>query len=343
MNRLTKAHSFRAPLWGVLGILLLFLTACGPDENHGRVKGTLEGISTATIQAVAEDLDGRTDTIELKKSSFTYEREVKRPVVLTLIYPNFTTTTLVLGPGETVKIKGDANKLSELEIDGNEDNRLLTEFRKHSAGKSPTEKAREAATFIRSHAKTLAAVILFREFFADVENIENSTTASLLTELEKGHPKDSTVQAMVKRLRPILANTPGQQVPTFSAKDLKGKTVTDATYRGKAFLIVIGGYYDGHFYTIANKIHDLREKVDTTRLSYLFISLDPSKEVCERNITYTPLPGHMVCDEKSFDSPFAAKFGPRFFPGNILVGKDGKIKARDIPANDWVERIPGLL
>lgn len=343
MKRLTQAHSFRAPLWGVLGILLLFLTACGPDKDHGRLKGTLEGINSATIQAVAEDLDGRTDTIELKKGSFTYEREVARPVILTLIYPNFTTTTLVLGPGETVKLKGDANKLSELEIDGNDDNRLLTEFRKHIAGKSPNEKAREAATFIRSHASTLAAVVLFREFFAGVEVIEENPTASLLTELEKGHPKDSVVKLMATRLRPVLATAPGQQAPTFSVKDIKGKTISNATYSGKAYLVVIGGYYDGDFYTIANKIHDLREKVDTTRLSYLFISLDADKEMCQRNITYTPLPGHMVCDGKAFDSPFAAKFGPRFFPGNLLVGKDGKIKARDIPASDWVERIPTLL
>lgn len=326
-------------LWGIL----LFLTACGPDKNHGRIKGKLEGINSAIIQAVAEDIDGRIDTIELKKGAFTYDREVASPVVLTLIYPNFTTTTLVLGPGETVKLKGDASKLSELEIDGNDDNRLITEFRKHAAGKSATEKAREAATFIRSHAGSRAALILFREFFADVEVIEENPTASLLTELEKAHPKDSSVTAMAKRLRPIIATAPGQPAPTFSGKDIKGKTVSNATYRGKACLVVIGGYYDGHFYTIASKIKGLTEKVDTTRLSYLFVSLDPQKATCERNTTYTPLPGHMICDGKAFDSPFVKTFGARSFPGNILIGKDGKIKARDIPATEWVDRIPGLL
>lgn len=343
MKRLTKALSFRAPLWGVLGAILLFITACGPDKDHGRIKGTLDGINTATIQVVAEDLDGRVDTIELKKGSFTYEREVAAPIILTLVYPNFTTTTLVLGPGETVKLKGDANKLSELEIDGNDDNRLITEFRKHVAAKSPTEKAREAATFIRSHAGTLAAIILFREFFAGAEVIEANPTASLLAELEKAHPKDTIVKAMAARLRPLFDVAPGKQAPTFSVKSVKGKTVSNATYSGKAYLVVIGGYYDGHFYTIASKVKDLKEKVDTTHLSYLFVSLDTDPETCERNVTYTPLPGHMVCDGKSFESPIAKKFAPRFIPGNILVGKDGKIKARDIPADDWAERIPGLL
>lgn len=343
MRKFTKALSFRAPLWGVLGILILSLAACGPDKNHGRIKGTLDGINSATIQAVAEDVDGHVDTIELKKGSFTYEREIAAPSIITLVYPNFTTTTLVLGPGETVKVKGDANKLSELEIDGNDDNRLITEFRKHIAAKSPTEKTREAATFIRSHAATRAAIIIFREFFAGAEVIEENPTASLLAELEKAQPKDSIVKAMAARLRPIFSVTTGKQAPTFSAKDLKGKTVSNATYSGKAYLVVVGGYYDGHFYTIANHVRDLKAKVDTTRLSYLFVSLDADPETCERNVTYTPLPGHMVCDGKSFDSPIAKKFAPRFFPGNILVGKDGKVKARDIPAHEWAERIPGLL
>lgn len=343
MKKLTKAHSFRTSLRGVLGIIVLLLSACGPDKDHGRIKGSLDGINTATIQAVAEDLNGVIDTIELKKGTFTYERNLPRPVILTLIYPNFTTTTLVLGPGETVKLKGDANKLGELEIDGNDDNRLLTEFRKHIAGKSPTEKAREAATFIRSHANTLAAVALFREFFSHAETIEQNPTASLLDELEKGHPKDSIVKAMASRLRPILATAPGQQAPTFSAKDIKGKTVTNASYRGKAYLVVIGAYHDGHFYAIGNKLHDLRERVDTTRLDYLFVSLDADKQTVERNISYTPLPGHIIWDGKAYDSPLAAKFGTRFFPGNLLIGKDGKIKARDIPTSEWVERIPGLL
>lgn len=343
MNKLTKAHSFRAPFWGVLGILILFLTACGPDKSHGRVKGSLEGINTAIIQAVAEDVNGRIDTIQLKKGSFTYERKVTAPVILTFIYPNFTTTTLVLGPGETVKLKGDASKLSELEIDGNDDNRLITEFRKHVAGKSDKEKAREAATFIRSHAKSLAALVLFREFFSNTEVIEENPTASLLTELEKAHPKDSIITAMATRLRPILAAAPGQPAPTFSTKDINGKTISSATYRGKAYLVVIGGYYDGHFYTIASNIKDLSQKVDTTRLSYLFISLDPDKGTCERNTTYTPLPGRIICDGKAFDSPFIKTFGVRSYPGNILIGKDGKIKARDIPATDWVDRIPELL
>lgn len=343
MKRLTKALSFRASLWGVLGALLLFFTACGPDENHGRVKGTLEGINSATIQAVSEELDGRIDTIELRKGAFTYDREVADPVIITLIYPNFTTTTLVLGPGETVKLKGDASKLSELEIDGNDDNRLLTAFRKHSAGKSPTEKAREAATFIRSHAGSLAAIILFREFFADVETIEHNPTASLLTEIEKAHPKDSVITAMAARLRRVLATVPGQTAPAFSVKDIKGKTVSNATYRGKACFVIIGAYNDGHFYSAADKVKALAQKVDTTRLSYLFVSLDASKSTCIRNTEYTPLPGRMVCDEKCFDSPLVETFGARFFPDNLLIGKDGKIKARDIPLNDWAERIPGLL
>lgn len=352
MNRPSQA-AVSAPrprrIWSGAGLvcffsaILLLVAACGPDKEHGRVKGSIEGINDTRIQAYVEGTSGRIDTITVKGGKFTYERPLTAPAILTLVYPNFTSTTLVVGPGETVKVNGSASSLSVLDIDGNDDNRLLTEFRKRINGKSVSEQHREAATFIRSHAKSLAAVVLFREFFAQERVIESNPTASLLAELKKAQPKNVIVQQMAEYLRPQLETAPGQKFPSFAVVDIKGDSLRTSDLKGKAFLVSVGSYGDGYFYNVKRHASDLRLRVDTTAFSLIFVSLDNDQKLCERNFTYTPLPGHLVCDGQAFESPLVKSFGVRFVPGNFLVGKDGIIKARDIPADEWAKTIPALL
>lgn len=328
---------------GLLLALSILFAACGPDKEHGRVKGAIKGINDTRIQAYVEGLDGKIDTIDVKKGKFTYERALKEPVILTFIYPNYTSTSLVLGPGETVKIKGDANSLNTLDIDGNDDNRLITEFRKHTAGKSDSEQRREAATFVRSHPKTLAAVILFREYFANERTIEENPTASLLEELEKAQPRNALVTQMAEHLHPILATAPGKPFPQFAAVDVKGDSIRSADLNGKGALVVVGGYLDGYFYNMKRHATDLKARVDTTAFKFVFISLDNDKALCKQDATYTPLPGPVICDGKSFESPLVKKLGLRYVPTVFVIGKDGLIKARDIPMEEWAKTVPSLL
>lgn len=330
-----------------VGLFLLLLASCGPDGSHGRVKGSLSGISEADIIAFVDDTivggQGTADTIKIKRGSFSYDREVDRPTILTLIYPNFSTTSLVIEPGKTVKLKGDANRLSEIEVDGTEDNNLLTEFRKHTHGKRDAEVQREAATFIRTHAKTTAAVLLFRDLFANAEVVEANPAESLLGELKKAQPKSPSVQQLDYRLKPLLATAPGKKLPAFTATTTDGKSISSDNYDGKNVLIVFCAQWDASFYNIKRHARELDDNVTSGKLSFLFISLDTDKKQLLTSNEYDPLPGRIAFDGKGLSSPLVRQLGMRYLSGSLLVGSDGKIKARDIPCADWVSKIPALL
>lgn len=323
------------------------MAACGPDSTHGRVEGKLEGINQADILVYVEDSvsgdPGRVDTITIKRGKFSYDREVHKPAIVTFLYPNFSTTTFVMHPGGTVKLKGDANRLSEIEVDGNEDNLLLTEFRQHTNGKADVEVRREAATFIRSHAASQAAIVLFREYFANVEKIEQNPTESLLKELVKAQPKHPVVLSMEQRLSPLLKCLPGAKLQDFTSTDTDGKTIKSTDYKGKPLLIVFCAQWDGGFYQMKRKARDLRDQIPSDRLAMLFISLDGDKENIIRANSYDPLPGKILFDGKSLQSPLVRTLGMRYVNGNLLVGRDGKIIARDIPVDQWTDRIQALL
>lgn len=339
--------------------MLLVVAACGPDGRHGRVKGNIDGINEADIIAYVEDVDlakaaataddnvsddlSCTDSIKMKRGSFSYDRAITQPTILTLLYPNFSTTSLVIEPGKTVKIKGDGNRLSELEVDGNEDNNLLTEFRKHIAGKRDTEVKREAATFIRTHAKTLAAVVLFRDYFATAEIIESNPTESLLAELQKAQPKSTIIKRLAERLKPMLATAPGKKLPSFAGPNFDGGTISSSNYSGKNLLIVFCAQWDGTFYSLKRSANELDQSVDAGDLSILFVSLDTDRKALESATSYEKLPGKIIFDGKALDSPLVEKLGMRYIGGSLLVGPDGTIIDRDIPHKDWKNRIPSLL
>lgn len=331
----------------LLFFILALLASCGPDGSHGRVKGTLSGISEADIIAFVDDTivggSGLADTVKVKRGSFSYDREVDRPTILTLIYPNFSTTSLVLEPGKTAKLKGDANRLSEIEVDGTEDNNLLTEFRKHTHGKRDAEVQREAATFIRTHAKTTAAVLLFRDLFANAEVVESNPTESLLAELTKAQPKSPSVQYLNYRLKPLLATAPGKKLPAFTTTTIDGKSISSGDYSGKNVLIVFCAQSDASYYNVKRHARELDKNVASGKLSYLFISFDTDKRHILSSNEYDPLPGRIAFDGKGLGSPLIRQLGMRYISGSLLVGSDGKIKARDIPCADWVNKIPALL
>lgn len=327
-------------------VLLLFLLAsCGPDKHHGRVKGTLAGIDQAVVLAYVDGTEagGSVDSVDVRRGSFSYDREITEPTVLTLLYPNFSSTNLVIEPGKTVKLKGDANRLSEIEVDGNEDNLLLTEFRKHTLGKRDAEVKREAATFIRSHAATLAAVTLFREHFASVEVIEQNPTESLLADLQKVQPDTPEVKLLAQRLKPLIRTAPGQHLPEFTATSTDGAKVNSSAYAGKNLLIVFCAQWDGTFYTLKRHSRELLDNTPIGKLTMLFVSFDADKDLLLSANSYDPLPGKILFDGKALHSPLVGTLGMRFIGGSLLVGPDGKIKARDIPSEQWLEKIPALL
>ena len=119
--------------------LLLLFTACSQPKNRIRLEGSIDNVRHAEFYAYSEDgtFNG-IDTIRIENGKFTYERELSQPVILTLLYPNFSRTYIVAEPGKTIRMTGEAAKLGEADITGNEDNKRLTAFRQKNAGKMTT-------------------------------------------------------------------------------------------------------------------------------------------------------------------------------------------------------------
>jgi len=312
-------------LYGVL----VAMTACGPGEDRVRFKGILENITNAEFYAYSEDgaFDG-VDTIRIEDGAFVYERKLQQPALLTLLYPNFTQTYVVLEPGKTIKMKGDASKIGEAEISGTEQNELLTDFRLSNLNKPEANGRMAAAQFVRSHAATLAAVAVFRKYFAQPQTTDVTTALQLLDVLKKAQPKERAVAYLDNFYRPIFSNGVGQSLPAFTAEDLNGRIVSSADYSGKRLAIVCVGTWQYESLTFLRQLRDKLKRAHN-KWECVVVSLDVDCNVLRDRLKSDSITYPVICDRQAFESPLVTKLGLHYVPSCMLVDARGKIIQRD--------------
>lgn len=311
-------------------LALLSLTSCGVGKDRARFEGKLANITNAEFYAFSEDgaFEG-VDTIRIEDGKFVYERKLTQPILLTLLYPNFTQTYVVLEPGKVIKMKGDAAKIGEAEISGTEQNELLTDFRQAQAAKPEADQRMAAAQFVENHAGTLAAVAVFRKYFANARTADVKTALRLLDALKKAQPKERAVTYLDEFYRPIFTNGVGELLPDFSAETLDGKTVTAADFRGKCLAIACIGTWQSESYPFLRK---LRTRLNSTRGKWtcLIVSLDVDRNVLRDRLRTDTISYPVICDRQAFESPLVSKLGLHYVPSCMLVDATGKIVQRDV-------------
>lgn len=308
----------------------LLLIACGPGKDRMRFEGKLDNINDAEFYIYSEDgaFDG-IDTVRITDGKFTYERKLTTPTVLTLLYPNFSQSYIVGEPGHTIKLKGDASKISEATISGTEQNELLSDFRQKHSKDVATNQRLAAAQFVRENANTLAAVAVFRMYFANKQNPDATTALQLLDVLKKAQPKERAVSYLDSFFRPIFENGEGQLLPTFTAETLDGKKVSSADYRGKNLVIACVGTWQSDSRPL---LVQLRRKLKTLNGKWqcLVVSLDVDHAVLRSNLKTDSINYPVICDRQAFDSPLVNKLGLHYVPSLMLINAQGRIIQRDV-------------
>ncbi len=318
-------------LYSLLPLLLLaLLTACGPGKDRARFKGTLTGVNDAEFYVYSEDgaFDG-VDTVRISDGAFVYERKLTEPTLVTLLYPNFTQTYVVLEPGKTVKLKGEAAKIGEAEVSGTEDNELLTTFRLSQAGKPQSDASMAASAFITAHPATLAAVAVFRKYYATQQTPDAAEALRLLDVLKKAQPRQRAVTILDDFYRPIFTNGVGETLPAFTAETTDGRTVSSSDYRERNLAIVCIGTWANETQPFLRKLRD-RLRQTGGKWTVLIVSLDVDRNVLRDRLRTDTISWPIICDRQAFESPLVSKLGLHYVPSCMLVNPSGRIVQRDV-------------
>ncbi|MGM9694100.1 MAG: DUF4369 domain-containing protein [Alloprevotella sp.] len=312
----------------------LLLTACGVGKDRVRFEGKLENINDAEFYIYSDEggFEG-VDTIRIQDGEFVYERKLLRPVLASLLYPNFTQSHVILEPGKVIKMKGDASRVGEARITGTEENELLTDFRTDQIGKSEANHFLAAEQFIRQHAETMAAVAVFKAYFATSRQKNVKLSMEMLQTLHKAQPQNYAVNYLWNFYQPIFMNGVGEELPEFSAETTEGKKVSQADYAGKKLLVVAVGFWTPDSRTF---LRELKKKLDAAGNTFevLLVSLDVDKGELRKQLQQIEVNYPVICDRQAFNSPLVGAFGLRYVPSAMVVNSQGKIVQRDVTEVD---------
>lgn len=181
----------------------------------------------------------------------------------------------------------------------------------------------------------LMKAMLYLEIFDDTEKGLQlvKQLKSDFPETAPGKQADQIVasiqkQAEVKKIQRSL--TVGAKFPDFDEKDLAGKPLSVANYKGKVVLIDFWATWCGPCVRELPSVLKTYEKHHAKGFEIIGISLDKDEKTLTSFIKKQDMPWPQYFDGLGWANKLAQKYGVSSIPATYLVDGEGKILAKDL-------------
>lgn len=316
-------------------LLVLILISCGTRSGHFKMEGRFLHMNQGELYVYSPDggIDGL-DTIKIEAGRFAYEIPCSKPATLVIIFPNYSVQPIFAESGGSVEMKADASHLKEMEVKGTDDNELMTKFRKQIANSSPPDELKYAIQFIKDHPESTVSVYLLNRYLIQTETPDYKQAANLLKILLKEQPGNVTLGRLQRQISGLGTLKVGDKLPNFTAKDVNGKLINNATLANQTIIISTWAAWS---YESLDFQRALNDAVKAGKIAALGISVDANPKDVRQALKNDDITFPNVCDGKMLSTPLLKTFGLTTVPDNIVV-RNGKIIERGITANTVRQR-----
>lgn len=316
-------------------LLVLMLISCGTRSGHFKMEGRFLHMNQGELYVYSPDggIDGL-DTIKIEAGRFAYEIPCSKPATLVIIFPNYSVQPIFAESGGSVEVKADASHLKEMEVKGTDDNELMTKFRKQIANSSPPDELKYALQFIKDHPESTVSVYLLNRYLIQTETPDYKQAANLLKILLKEQPGNVTLGRLQRQISGLGTLRVGDKLPNFTAKDINGKLINNATLANQTIIISTWAAWS---YESLDFQRALNDAVKAGKIAALGISVDANPKDVRQALKNDDITFPNVCDGKMLSTPLLKTFGLTTVPDNIVV-RNGKIIERGITANTVRQR-----
>ena len=316
-------------------LLVLILISCGTRSGHFKMEGRFLHMNQGELYVYSPDggIDGL-DTIKIEAGRFAYEIPCSKPATLVIIFPNYSVQPIFAESGGSVEVKADASHLKEMEVKGTDDNELMTKFRKQIANSSPPDELKYAIQFIKDYPESTVSVYLLNRYLIQTETPDYKQAANLLKILLKEQPGNVTLGRLQRQISGLGTLRVGDKLPNFTAKDVNGKLINNATLANQTIIISTWAAWS---YESLDFQRALNDAVKAGKIAALGISVDANPKDVRQALKNDDITFPNVCDGKMLSTPLLKTFGLTTVPDNIVV-RNGKIIERGITANTVRQR-----
>ena len=322
---------------------LLFLTGCGEKRQTFRLEGTFKGFNQGELYIC--DINGNfpLDTVAVVKSQFHYEVALEEPTAFIIIFPNFSEVPVYGEKGVEVTIEGDVSHLREIDVEGTEENEVLTKYRKKTSQQTPPEVALSTEQFIKDNPTSPFALYLIRKVFIQSSQPDYKRAAELMAIAMQANPKPNDEQkALMKRIEGLSYLKDGERLPSFTTIDINGKEVKSSELNAKVNVITVWSTENFEGQGTLRQLQKKQEEVGN-KLKVLTISLDADVKACRKKLERDSITWTTVCDGRLWDTPILSRIGLSFIPDNIVTDDKGRIIGHSLNQKALMDKINQLL
>lgn len=321
----------------------LILTACGTDSHHFKIEGRLLHLNQGEfyVYSPTGDLEGL-DTLKVQAGRFALEIPCERPMVLMIVFPNFSQQVIFAEPGKTVDIKGDASHLSEMTIKGTADNKLMDNFRKRIVNMSPPEQKRIAIEVIKENPETAVAPYLLMTYVLDDRNPDYKQAADLIKLMEEKQKDNNLLNMLKDKVNIMRQSADNGRIPGFVLTDVNGGRVSSSDL-AKAQLAVVIAWSSANYESLGMMQQiKMWQQQSSGRIKFLSVSLDPSVEQVRTFMKNNQINCPTICDGNMFDGKAARIFGFYNLPDNALF-RNGQLIGHSLSQQELNNRLQPYL
>ncbi len=322
---------------------LCLLCSCSGGSDSFSIDGRFINFNNGELYIYSIDggIDAL-DTISVRDGRFSYHTMLSEASTFVIVFPNFSEVAIFGAPGASVRVRGDANSLNEIEIKGGDENRLMNGLRRELLGVSPSEMLLRVEKFVRDNPSSLVCHYVISKYLLRSASCDYDKALSLLQLVGRSRPEDKSVRRLANQVSVLGVCGVGDRLPEFFFRCRSGKTLTRDFCRGKVGVISLWAEWDYESQSTQRTLVELYNRYPN-RFAMFSFSLDMSCVDSDRFVRKNGVSWAYGCDGDVWGSDVVRTLGLQTIDDNIIISRDGRIVARGVPASELESTLVKLL
>jgi peroxiredoxin len=221
-------------------------------------------------------------------------------------------------------------------------NEAMTSFRMKTSQMTPPEAAQAAEAFIRENPASPISLYILNKYFTQVPKPDYKKAISLITELRKAQPDEPSLKGLAEKMKGLENLRDGATLPSFTAKDINGKTVSSTDLNATVNVIYTWAKWNYESVNMQRQLAFFQKQYEG-KMKVVGICVDADQKGCRQTAEKDSVKWSIVNDGKMWDSPLVQKLGLSFVPDNIMTDSKGKVIAHTLRINELQDKARPLL
>ena len=329
-------------------LIIITLAACHKKSDATLITGNITGMGNDTIYLYSfDDSSDVIDTIFVEDDRFAYSLNTDTLTANILLFSDGSEFPLFIDKNIEISINGDSASLQRLKVHGGLANETYARFVDNiiAADTSGQSIEKVAEDFILNNRTSTVSIYLLDRYFVQSTNPDFSQIKKLIESMAGTLQDDSRIATFNEIVTQSEKAATGRIIPFFSLINKDGEKITrNDNYKDKFLVINFWSSWNDSSRIDNQQMRKIYKKYRKNKdVGLLSISLDINKENWLEAIDQDTLSWEQVSDLSGMNSSVLNTLAIYNIPNTILVGKNGRILARDVSPDSIAKLIESEL